>query len=156
MAENPGVRLRADVTGVTTAGEVPCYALSNVPRTLQSDPNSGAATTLGRHARTTRMGTEFGCVLHGQCQGGSGCDGVLPAGGLWRDGFRRSAEQLLRRSVESRSHTAVSPVLLTDHVTDDAVAVAAVTTVASAHQAGLVVPGVSPQAPPGCNSILRI
>jgi hypothetical protein len=54
------------------------------------------------------------------------------------------------------SHTAVSPVLLTDHVTEDAIAVAEVKTAGSAHQAGVVVPSVSPQAPPGCNSILRI
>jgi hypothetical protein len=51
---------------------------------------------------------------------------------------------------------AVSPVVLTDHVTDNVIATAIVSVEAPAHEISFVAPPVSPNAPPGSNSILRI
>ena len=50
----------------------------------------------------------------------------------------------------------VSPVVLTDHVADDAVGVVTVASAAFHHHVAAVTPYVVPHAPPGCNSILRI
>ena len=51
---------------------------------------------------------------------------------------------------------AVSPVVLTDHVADEAIGVVEVAANISFHQPSFLTPCVSPHAPPGCHSILRI
>ena len=56
----------------------------------------------------------------------------------------------------SPSRPAVSPVLLSDHVAEDAVAVVAVSSAVLPHHATVLTSHVRPHAPPGCNFILRI
>jgi hypothetical protein len=54
------------------------------------------------------------------------------------------------------TRSALSPVVLVDHIPDDMIATVIVSIDASKPEVSFVRPPVSPQAPPGCNSILRI